>query len=61
MCGYIAVLVVQDFVETFCQSVFSYGLFNEECGSLEYAASNGCTAPEQCLAKNVEGGGRVLI
>ena len=38
-------------------SVFSYGLFNEEFGSLEYAASNGSTAPEQCM----DGGGRVLI
>ena len=42
-------------------SVFSYGLFNEEFDSLEYATSNGVMAPEQYMAKNVEGGGRVLI
>jgi hypothetical protein len=41
--------------------VFSYNLFNEEFGSLEYAAWNGNMAPEQCMVKDVEGGGRGLI
>ena len=42
-------------------SVLSYGLFNEDFESLEYAASNGGMAPGQCMATNVEEGGRVLI
>jgi hypothetical protein len=41
--------------------VFSYYLFNEDFGSLEYAAWNSNMAPEQCMVKDVEGGGRGII